>query len=144
MRPGGGRCRWMAMGRAASLDAMAQHQALDPVVTDGSAFGSQSRMDARHAIAPAMLAVEPPYVAQQGSVCCLARRVGPLPPSIVSGGRNIESIAENTNRIPFPQVFNGPKSHFAGSETMESVFFRISFSIRSRSFSRLSRAISAA
>jgi hypothetical protein len=52
--------------------------------------------------------------------------------------------ASDTHRPDIPVVLDQAEPHLGGSEKMATAFFKMSRSVRSRSFSRRSREISAA
>jgi hypothetical protein len=62
----------------------------------------------------------------------------------IAGWRHAQRIAHDAHRPVVPLILDLAKPHFGGSEKMATVFFKMSRSIRRRSFSRRRREISAA
>jgi hypothetical protein len=88
--------------------------------------------------------MEAPYLGQQSAIGRLAWAFRPATPSIIPRRRDAHDIAQDANRKRLALVLDEAEFHFGGSEKMRSVFFRISRSMRRRSFSRRRRAFSAA
>ncbi len=85
-----------------------------------------------------------PDLGQQGAIDRLARTFGPATPSIIPRRRDVHHIAHDSNRECLALIRDEAEFHLGASEKMRSVFFRISRSMRRRSFSRRRRAFSAA
>jgi hypothetical protein len=101
--------------RSYCLDTVMAHEPRDPATARRVPQAAQGRMDSRPAIAPAMCQMEAPDLGEQGA-----------------------------NRERLALILDDAEFHFGGSEKMRSVFFKISRSMRRRSFSRRRRAFSAA
>src|ERR1700687_3967157 len=65
-------------------------------------------------------------------------------PGIIAGRRDPEHVAQDRHRIVDAAIFDEAESHFGTPAKIAIDFFKISRSMRSRSFSRCKRAISAA
>src|SRR5215472_16029309 len=65
-------------------------------------------------------------------------------PRVVARRRHAQRLAHDTHRPDIAVVLDQAEPHLGGSEKMATAFFKMSRSVRSRSFSRRSREISAA
>ena len=81
---------------------------------------------------------------EQGAIGCLAWAFGPAAPGIIPRRRDAHHVAQDANRERLALILDDTEFHFGGSEKMRSVFFKISRSMRRRSFSRRRRAFSVA
>src|ERR1700676_4961190 len=91
-----------------------------------------------------MCPMDPPDLGQQGAIGHLAQTFRPATPCIIPRRRDAHHIAHDANREPLALILDEAEFHLGASEKMRSVFFRISRSMRRRSFSRRRRAFSAA
>src|SRR5262245_50283607 len=105
---------------------------------------AQGHVDPWRTIAAAMGHMEAPDLGEQGAIGQLAQAFRPAAPGIIARRRNAHHIAHDTDRKRLTLIFDEAESHFGGSEKMRSVFFKISRSMRRRSFSRRRRVFSAA
>ena len=80
-----------------------------------------------------------PDLGQQGAIGRFARAFGPAAPSIIARRRDAHHIAHDANRKRLALVLDETEFHFGASEKMRKVFFKISRSMRRRSFSRCKR-----
>src|SRR5581483_9248365 len=80
----------------------------------------------------------------QRAVGGVAGALGPGAPSIVAAGRQPQRGAHHPNRPDLAVLIDEPELHREADPKMSAAFFKMSRSIRSRSFSRRSRAFSAA
>src|SRR5881392_241430 len=147
---GGYRQGMLAVGRAYAIaawrvspDAVLAHQPLDPLAADGLALGTQLGMNTRCPISAAVLRMNPPDIDQQLAIGVLARALWLRTPSVEAGRRHAQGIAHDAHRPDIPVVLDQAEPHLGGSEKMATAFFKMSRSMRRRSFSRRSRAISA-
>jgi hypothetical protein len=138
----GGACSEPA--RRYCLDTVMAHEPLNPATARRVPQAAQGRMDSWPAIAPAMGQMEAPDLGEQSTIGRLARTFGPAAPSIIPCRRDAHDIAQDTNRERLALIFDDAEFHFGSSEKMRSVFFRISRSMRRRSFSRRRRTFSVA
>jgi hypothetical protein len=109
---------------------MAAHHAGHPPPADGPAFLAESNVQTGRAVASAVLAMKALDIAKKTAVLGLAWTFGAITPGIVSGSRDIERAADDTNGIVFATILNDAELHFTGPDMMETVFFRISRSMR--------------
>jgi hypothetical protein len=130
--------------RSYCLDTVMAHEPRDPATARRVSQAAQGRMDSRPAIAPAMCQMEAPDLGEQGAIGRLARAFWPAAPGIKSRRRDAHHVAQDANRERLALILDDAEFHFGGSEKMRSVFFKISRSMRRRSFSRRRRAFSAA
>src|SRR5450631_1618745 len=137
----GGACPEPA--RSYCLDTVMAHEPRDPATARRVPQAAQGRMDSRSAIAPAMGQMEAPDLGEQGAIGRLARAFWPAAPGIKPRRRDAHHVAQDTNRECLALIFDDAEFHFGSSEKMRSVFFRISRSMRRRSFSRRRWAFSA-
>src|ERR1700731_4217355 len=125
-------------------DALMTHEAFDAATAHHIPPGAQGRVDPGRAIAAAMCHMDPPDLGQQGAIGRLAQTFRPAAPGIIPRRRDTHHIAHDANRERLALVRDEAEFHLGASEKMRSVFFRISRSMRRRSFSRRRRAFSAA
>nr|WP_247521689.1 hypothetical protein [Bradyrhizobium sp. 190] len=123
---------------------MPAHQSLDATAAHLAAQGSQLGMNARAAITPGCIATNPFDVDDElpigGSSLALRART----PGIIAGWRDPEHVAQDPHRIVGAPIFDEAESHFGTPAKIAIDFFKMSRSMRSRSFSRCKRATSAA
>ena len=124
--------------------AMMTHEALDAAAACRVPQVAQGRVDSRRAIAAAMGQMKAPDLGEQGAIGCLAWAFGPTAPGIIPRRRDAHHVAQDANRERLALILDDAEFHFGGSEKMRSVFFKISRSMRKRSFSRRRRAFSVA
>src|ERR1700758_2382596 len=125
-------------------DAMAAHQSLDATAAAPAAMSPQLGMDARAAIAAIGVAVNPPDVVDELTIGCGSLALRARAPGIIAGRRDTEHAAHDHHRIVGAAIFDEAESHFGTPAKIAMDFFKISRSMRSRSFSRCKRTISAA
>ncbi len=127
-----------------SANAMVAHQPLDASLADSLAFRTKRGMHSRRAITTAMLGFETADIAEKMTIGDAPGTVRPNPPGIVAAGRHLQHAAHETDR-PRRRVFADElEPHLGTSAKMPMAFFRTSRSMRVRSRSRFSRAISPA
>src|SRR4051812_36330172 len=141
----------LAVGRAHTIaawclgpDAVPAHHPFDPLAADALARGTQFGMNTWCPIAASMGGMNPPDIAQQLAIGDLARAFWPGSPSVIARRRYTERIAHDAHRPDIPLILDQAEPHLGGSKKMATAFFKMSRSMRSRSFSRRSREISAA
>src|SRR5262249_27547824 len=93
----------------------------------------QLDMDTRAAITPAGVAVDPPDVVDEVTIGSR--------PGIIAGRRDAKHVAQQRNRIIGTAIFDEAESHVRVPAKIAIDFFKMSRSMRSRSFSRCKRAI---
>ena len=120
------------------------HEAFDAATACRVPQAAQGHVDSRPAIAAAMGQMEAPDLGKQGAIGCLAWAFWPAAPGIIPRRRDAHDIAQDANRERLALILDDAEFHFGGSEKMRSVFFKISRSMRKRSFSRRRRAFSVA
>src|ERR1700674_2823201 len=125
-------------------DALMTHEAFDAATAHHIPPGAQGRVNPGRAIAAAMGHMDPPDLGQQDAIGRLAQTIRPATPGIIPRRRDTHHIAHDANRERLALVRDEAEFHLGASEKMRSVFFRISRSMRRRSFSRRRRAFSEA
>jgi hypothetical protein len=125
-------------------DAVMAHQSLDAAAARPAALGLQFDMDARAAIASTGVAMDPLDVVDEFTIGGRASALRARAPGIIAGRRYFEHLAQHPHRIISAAIFDEAKSHFGTPAKIAIDFFKMSRSMRSRSFSRCKRAISAA
>ena len=138
---GGARPSWPSDEAAHVMDA---HQAFNPATTDASTPCPQCRVHARTAVTALARSVHGANVVQQCRVLDYPSAVRPLAPGIEASHRHPEHAAHHRDGPAAAMLLDGPEPHRNGLAKMAIPFLRMSRSIRSRSTSRLRRAISAA
>ncbi|MCP1838626.1 transposase [Bradyrhizobium sp. USDA 4538] len=125
-------------------DAMPLHHPLDPATAGAASLRRQSGMDSPTAIAPATVLIDLPDLSQQRGIglCPFAHRS--RAPSVIAGRRDLEHLTYQTNRIHVAVILDEAEAHVRVPAKIAIDFFKMSRSMRSRSFSWRSRAISAA
>src|SRR3979411_2503857 len=148
---GGYRQVMLAVGRAYAIaawrvspDAVLAHHPLDPLAADGLALGTQLGMNTRCPISAAVLRMNPPDIDQQLAIGDLAQALWLRTPIVEAGRRHAQRIAHDAHRPDIPVVLDQAEPHLGGSEKMATAFFKMSRSMRRRSFSRRRRVISEA
>ena len=109
-----------------------------------AALTTQGGMDTGTAITPATVAMDTNNLGQQDVIGCGPTAFRPSTPSIIAGRRDAEDDAHLTDWIIVAAIFDEAESHVRVPAKIAIDFFKISRSIRRRSFSRLSWAISEA
>ena len=118
-------------------------------------LGVQVRMDPWRAISPPMCRLNPLDSGQQSAIGRFAWTFRPAAPCVIPRRGDAHHIdvdlsihrhrnAHDPDRKHFALIFDKAEFHFGASEKMRSVFFKISRSMRRRSFSRRRRAFSTA
>jgi hypothetical protein len=125
-------------------DPVTTHQSLDATAARPAALGPQLGMDAWAAIASAGLAMDPLDVVDEVTIDGRSLALRARAPSIIAGRRDGEHVAQDRHRIVGAAIFDEAESHFGPPAKIAIDFFKMSRSMRSRSFSRCRRAISAA
>jgi hypothetical protein len=125
-------------------DAVPVHQPLDPPAAGAASLRLQSGMDARAAIASAAVPMDPPDRGHKLTIGCRSRAARTQAPSVIAGRRDLEHATEDVNRIGAAMILDETEAHVRVPAKIAIDFFKMSRSMRSRSFSRRSRAISAA
>src|SRR5258706_7752193 len=125
-------------------DTVTTHQSLDATAAHPAALGRQLGMDARAAIASAGVAVDPFDVVDELTIGGGSPALRARAPGIIAGRRDTEHVAQDRHRIVGAAIFDEAESHFGTPAKIAIDFFKMSRSMRSRSFSRCKRAISAA
>src|SRR5580700_2720973 len=125
-------------------DPVVAHQSLDAAAAHPAALGLQLDMDTRAAIASAGVAMDPLDVVDEFSIGDRSPALRARAPGIITGRRDPEHIAQNPHRVVDTAIFDEAESHVRVPAKIAIDFFKMSRSMRSRSFSRCKRAISAA
>src|SRR5882672_3962651 len=125
-------------------DPVTAHQSLDATAARPAALGPQLGMDARAAIASARLAVDPFDVVDERTIGYGSPALRARAPGIITGRRDSEYLAQDRHRVVSAAIFDEAESHVRVPAKIAIDFFKMSRSMRSRSFSRCKRAISAA
>src|SRR5246500_6073528 len=120
------------------------HLPLDPATACTMALGFELGMNARAAVAPMAVAMNPLDVLQQCAICRGAGAFRPRSPRIVACGRDVEDTAHDPDRVVCAAIFDEAEPHVRGPAKIAIDFFKMSRSIRSCSFSRCKRAITSA
>src|SRR3977135_117728 len=133
-----------SVARADGPDSWATHQSLDATAARPAPLSPQLGMDARTAIASACVAMDPLDVVDELAIGGGSRALRARAPGIVAGRRDPEHVTHDCHRIVSAAIFDEAESHVRVPAKIAIDFFKISRSMRSRSFSRCKRAISAA
>ena len=123
---------------------MMAHQPLDASAADPASLRLQLCMDPRTAIASAVVAMNPLDVTQKATICRRPPALRARAPSVIAGRRDAEHAAHDRHRVVGTAIFDEAESHVRTPAKIAIDFFKMSRSMRSRSFSRCKRAISAA
>jgi hypothetical protein len=91
-----------------------------------------------------MVAMDLLDIFQKFTIFSVARAFWARTPSVIAGPRNIECAAHDTHRVLVTAIFDEAESHIRGPAKIAIDFFKMSRSMRSRSFSCCKREISAA
>src|SRR6202165_29101 len=92
----------------------------------------------------ACVAVDPFDVVGEPTSCAGSPALRARAPGIVASRRDTEHLAKDRHRIVDAAIFDEAEPHFGTPAKIAIDFFKMSRSMRSRSFSRCKRAISAA
>src|SRR4030095_5845678 len=125
-------------------DPGATHQSLEATAAYPTALGPQLSVDARAAIASAGLAMDPLDVVDEVTIGGRSPALRARAPGIVTGRRDSEHVTHDRHRVVGAAIFDEAEPHFGAPAKIAIDFFKMSRSMRSRSFSRCRRAISAA
>ena len=106
--------------------------------------GLQLDMDARAAIASAGVAMDSLDVVDELAIGGGSPALRARAPDIITCRLDPEHIAQNPHRVVDTAIFDEAESHARVPAKIAIDFFKMSRSMRSRSFSRCKRAISAA
>src|SRR6202007_1876584 len=104
----------------------------------------QFDMDARAAVAAVGVAMDPLDVVNEVTIGGGAPALRARTPGIIAGRRDTEHAAHDRHRVVGAAIFDEAESHVRTPAKIAIDFFKMSRSMRSRSFSRCKRAISAA
>ena len=138
------RCARLEPTSCQAANAVVAHQTGDASPANRSAFSTKRGVHPRRAITATMLGLETPDIAEQMTVGDEPGAVRAVPPCIVAAGRDLKHAAHEPDRPPAGVIADEREPHLGASAKMPMAFFRTSRSMRVRSRSRFSRAISAA
>src|SRR6266850_2323539 len=133
---------WVPCPGHEGANAVAPHQSLDPPAAHAAI--AQLGMDPWAAITLSIVAMDTPDLAQQVTIDDRALAFRARAPGVVAGRRDAEHGAHDPHRIVDAAILDEAESHVRTPAKIAIDFFKMSRSIRSRSFSRCRRAISAA
>src|SRR3954466_2117006 len=125
-------------------DTLTAHQSLDATAARPAALSPQLGMNARAAIAPPLGAVNPFDVVDERTIGDGSPALRARAPGIVAGRRNPEHVAQDRHGVAYAAIFDETEPHVRTPAKIAIDFFKMSRSMRSRSFSRRKRAISTA
>src|ERR1700688_3098693 len=125
-------------------DAVTAHQSLDAAAAHPAALSLQLDMDAWAAIASISVAMDPLDVVDELSIGGRAPALRARAPGVITGWRYLEHVAQDPHRVVGAAIFDEAESHVRTPAKIAIDFFKMSRSMRSRSFSCCKRAISAA
>src|SRR5882757_1666871 len=125
-------------------NAVMAHQPLDPTSAHPAALNLQLDMDTRATIASMVVAMDQPDVVHELTVGGGTRALRAQAPGIIAGRRDTERIAHDPHRVVGAAIFDEAEPHVRTPAKIAIDFFKMSRSMRSRSFSRCKREISAA
>src|SRR3954449_5860299 len=117
-------------------DTLTAHQSLDATAARPVALGPQLGMNPRAAIASACVAVYPFDVVDEVTIGDRSTALRARAPGIIAGRRDPEHVAQDRHGIVGAAIFDETESHFGAPAKIAIDFFKMSRSIRSRSFSR--------
>src|SRR3712207_948736 len=123
-------------------DVVLAHQPSHTVASDPVAFGLQAGVHAWAAVGLPTLAMDRLDLRDQGLILGRPGALRPPQPVVEAAGRGIQNPAHWAHRKVFAMIFDELEFHFGISEKMATAFFKMSRSIRKRSFSRFSFRIS--
>ena len=83
-------------------------------------------MDARAAVAAAMVLVKATDIGQQRTVRGRPHALRPATPSVVAAGRDAEHMAHEPDRVLLPVILDEAEPHLGASEKMAIAFFKTS------------------
>src|SRR5437588_5395305 len=106
------------------------------------ALGAQFGVDAWRSVSFPVLRMNPLDFDQQLAVGDPARALRPRSPRVEARWRHAQRITHNPHRPDTPVILDQAEPHLGSSEKMATAFFKMSRSIRRRSFSRRKREIS--
>src|ERR1700723_184131 len=138
------RCARLEPTSCQAANAVVAHQTGDASPANRSAFSTKRGVHPQRAITATMLGLETPDIAEQMTVGDEPGAVRAIPPCIVAAGRDLKHTAHEPDRPPAGVIADEREPHLGASAKMPMAFFRTSRSMRVRSRSRFSRAISAA
>jgi hypothetical protein len=120
------------------------HHPLDPAAAGATALPPQDGMDAGTTVAAAAVLMDLPDCGQERGIggCTDARRA--ITPGVIASRRDLEHSAHQPHRIGVAVVLNEAEAHVRVPAKIAIDFFKMSRSMRSRSFSWRNRAISEA
>src|SRR4051812_39567499 len=133
-----------ARRRHDGADTVPAHQPLDPAAADVTALLAQDGMDAGAAVASAAVLMDPPDRSQERGIGGGTSAHRPITPGIIAGRRDLEHGAHQPHRIGVAMILDEAEAHVRVPAKIAIDFFKMSRSIRRRSFSWRSRAISEA
>src|ERR1700729_4474644 len=138
------RCARLEPTPCQAANAVVAHQTGDASPANRSAFSTKRGVHPQRAITATMLGLETPDIAEQMTVGDEPGAVRAIPPCIVAAGRDLKHAAHEPDRPRAGVIADEREPHLGTSAKMPMAFFRTSRSMRVRSRSRFSRAISAA
>jgi hypothetical protein len=124
-------------------DTVMAHQSLDAATAHPAALGLQLDVNARAAIASAGVAMDPLDVVDEFTIGSRSPALRTRAPGIIAGRRDPKHVAQDRHRIISAAILDEAESHVRVPAKIAIDFFKMSRSMRSRSFSRSKRAISA-
>ena len=125
-------------------DTVMAHQSFDTAAAHPAALSFQFGMNTRAAVASACVAMDPFDVVDELTIGGGSPALRARAPGVIAGRRNTENVAQDRHRIVGAAIFDEAESHVRTPAKIAIDFFKMSRSMRSRSFSRCKRAISAA
>src|ERR1700737_4026417 len=109
-----------------------------------AALSLQFDMDTRATIASVGVAMDPLDVVNEVTIGGGSPALRARAPGIIAGRRDTEHAAHDRHRVVSAAIFDKAESHVRTPAKIAIDFFKMSRSMRNRSFSRCRRAISAA
>src|SRR5258707_1085288 len=123
---------------------MPTHQPLDPSAAYSAALGTERGIDPRAAVTLTIVVVDAFDLGQQCAIGHRSQAFRARTPIVVTCRRHSEHRAHDSHRILLTAIFDETESHVRVPAKIAIDFFKMSRSMRSRSFSCTRRAISAA
>src|ERR1700737_3621313 len=120
------------------------HQSLDATAAHPAALSLQFDMDTRATIASVGVAMDPLDVVNEVTIGGGSPALRARAPGIIAGRGDTEHTAHDRSRVVSAGIFDKAESHVRTPAKIAIDFFKMSRSMRNRSFSRCKRAISAA
>src|ERR1700738_3111741 len=133
-----------AWPRHDGANAVTAHHPLDAAAAYPAALRLQLDMDTRAAIASVGVAMDPLDVVHEVTIGGGSPALRTRAPGIIAGRRDPKHVAHDRHRVAGAAIFDEAESHVRTPAKIAIDFFKMSRSMRNRSFSRCKRAISAA